>query len=65
MILRSLTCICVLQEGLSGSEWSPGKVLAPASHRGQCEVLTLLCKTHGTWTGRARSPVSSLYFLVL
>ena len=62
MILRSLTCICVPQEELSGSEWSPRKVLAPASHHGQCEGLTLLCKTRGTWTGQARSPESPLYF---
>lgn len=60
MILRSLTCISVPRKGLSGSEWSPRKVLAPASRCGQCEVLTLLCNTCGTWTGQARGPEHAL-----
>lgn len=59
MILRSFSCICVPQKGLSGSEWSPRKVLAPASRLGQCEVLTLLCNTFSTWTGQARNPETS------
>lgn len=32
MILRSLTCISVPRKGLSGSEWSPRKVLARGSN---------------------------------